>query len=305
MRPVGVRRPVASCAPAAPVVRTAFRRRRVPVRPEQAPLRTLRQPRFHPPRCAKLMETLPVGVICRRTGLASLRPATEHEFGPGAPRPCLAAHRNSGSGDSLENSLRAGNVYFFRPCACGHRWSRPSVSMHKPIAIGLLRQDWKPGGRSDPARLVQPPGIARRRREQRSSAPMRRLPIVPYGALARHSPLDMIELTRKGETAMPTSGSSRRAFIKAMGVVAATCGRAADVDAQDYKPQDQKKLTQAAARYQDHPKENESCGNCPYFVFPKSCVVVEGEVSAFGWCPMYTRFSPLDRGGHASGMPGP
>ena len=34
-----VRRPVASCAPAAPVVRTAFRRRRVPVRPEQAPLR--------------------------------------------------------------------------------------------------------------------------------------------------------------------------------------------------------------------------------------------------------------------------
>jgi hypothetical protein len=115
----------------------------------------------------------------------------------------------------------------------------------------------------------------------------------------------MIELTRKGETAMPTSGSSRRAFIKAMGVVAATCGRAADVDAQDYKPQDQKKLTQAAARYQDHPKENESCGNCPYFVFPKSCVVVEGEVSAFGWCPMYTRFSPLDRGGHASGMPGP
>ena len=67
---------------------------------------------------------------------------------------------------------------------------------------------------------------------------------------------------------------------------------------QDYKPQDQKKLTQAAARYQDHPKENESCGNCPYFVFPKSCVVVEGEISAFGWCPIYTTFSPLDRGAH-------
>jgi hypothetical protein len=37
------------------------------------------------------------------------------------------------------------------------------------------------------------------------------------------------------------------------------------------------KLTQAAARYQDHPKENQSCGNCPYFVFPNGCVVVEGE----------------------------
>ena len=99
---------------------------------------------------------------------------------------------------------------------------------------------------------------------------------------------------------MPTSGSSRRAFIKTIGAVAAaTCGRAAAAKAQDYKPQDQKKLSQAAARYQDHPKENQSCGNCPYFVFPNICVVVEGEISAFGWCPMYTTFPPLDRGGHA------
>ena len=100
---------------------------------------------------------------------------------------------------------------------------------------------------------------------------------------------------------MPTSGSSRRAFINnTMGVVvaAATCGRAAAAKAQEYKPQDQKKLTQAAARYQDQPKGNESCGNCPYFVFPKSCVVVEGEISAIGWCPMYTTFAPHDRGGH-------
>ncbi len=100
---------------------------------------------------------------------------------------------------------------------------------------------------------------------------------------------------------MPTIESSRRAFIKTMGVVAAaaTCGRAAAPKAQDYKPQDQKKLTQAAARYQDYPQGNESCGSCPYFVFPKSCVVVEGEISATGWCPMYTAFSPLDRGAHA------
>ena len=68
---------------------------------------------------------------------------------------------------------------------------------------------------------------------------------------------------------MPTFGSSRRAFIKTMGVVAAaTCGRAAAAKAQDYKPQDQKKLTQAAARYQDHPKGNEICASCPYFVVP-------------------------------------
>jgi hypothetical protein len=98
---------------------------------------------------------------------------------------------------------------------------------------------------------------------------------------------------------MPTSGSSRRAFIKTVGAVtAAACGRTAAAEAQDYKAQDQKKLTQAAARYQDHPKENESCGSCPYFVFPNTCVVVEGEIGPLGWCPIYTTFSPLDRGAH-------
>ncbi len=112
---------------------------------------------------------------------------------------------------------------------------------------------------------------------------------------------DIIEPKYEGGTAMPTSGSSRRIFfIKTIGAVAAaTCGRLAAAKAQDYKPQEQKKLTQAAARYQDQPKGNESCGNCPYFALPKSCVLVEGEISAFGWCPMYTTFSPQDRGAHA------
>ena len=100
---------------------------------------------------------------------------------------------------------------------------------------------------------------------------------------------------------MPACGSSRRAFVRSIGVAAAAaaCGRAAAGKAQDYKPQDQKKLTQAAARYQDHPKENENCASCPYFIIPSSCVVVDGEISANGWCPMYTMFSPLDRGAHA------
>jgi hypothetical protein len=99
---------------------------------------------------------------------------------------------------------------------------------------------------------------------------------------------------------MPTSGSSRRAFITTVGVVAvaATCGRAAAAKAQEYKPQDQKKLTQAAAKYQDHPNGNDACGVCPYFQFPKSCVVVEGDISAMGWCRIFTTFTPLDRGAH-------
>jgi hypothetical protein len=94
---------------------------------------------------------------------------------------------------------------------------------------------------------------------------------------------------------MPASGSSRRAFIKTVGVAAAaaTCAKA-----QEYKPQPQKKLTQAAARYQGSPKGNEACGTCPYFEFPRSCVVVEGEISPSGWCPIYTTFVPVDRGAH-------
>jgi hypothetical protein len=84
-----------------------------------------------------------------------------------------------------------------------------------------------------------------------------------------------------------------------MGVVAAaaTCGAAA-AKAQEYKPQVQKKLTHAAARYQDHPNGNEACGTCPYFIFPKSCAVVEDEISPSGWCPIYTTFAPADRGAH-------
>lgn len=99
---------------------------------------------------------------------------------------------------------------------------------------------------------------------------------------------------------MMGSGSSRRVFIKAMGCAAAA---AVSAQAQEYKPQEQKKLTKAAARYQATPKGNESCGTCPYFQFPKSCVVVEGDVSVEGWCPIYTSFSPLDRGAHAAGKP--
>src|ERR1700678_3000495 len=97
-----------------------------------------------------------------------------------------------------------------------------------------------------------------------------RLPVLSCASIGWSWHYAIIGPKCEGGTAMPTSGSSRRAFFKTMGAVAAaaTCGRAAAAEAQDYKPQDQKKLTQAAARYQDHPKENESCGNCPYFVFP-------------------------------------
>ena len=99
---------------------------------------------------------------------------------------------------------------------------------------------------------------------------------------------------------MPIAGPlSRRAAFKTIGAAAAaTCGLAANGKAQEYKPQEQTKLTKAAAKYQDLPSGDELCAGCPYFILPGSCVVVEGEVSPTGWCPMFTTFSPLDRGAH-------
>src|SRR4051794_15382808 len=92
---------------------------------------------------------------------------------------------------------------------------------------------------------------------------------------------------------------SRRAAVKALGAaVAASCCLAGKARAQSYKPQEQTKLTKAAAHYQDQPKGNELCAGCPYFIQPSGCVVVEGEISPGGWCPIYTTFSPMDRGAH-------
>ena len=93
--------------------------------------------------------------------------------------------------------------------------------------------------------------------------------------------------------------TSRRAAIGAIGAAAAfACGLTRAARAQDYHPQAQTKLTQVAAHYQGGPRGDESCGSCPYFIAPKGCVAVEGDISPNGWCPIYTRFSPLDRGAH-------
>ena len=98
---------------------------------------------------------------------------------------------------------------------------------------------------------------------------------------------------------MPMDKMSRRTAVTKIGVAAlAGCGLARQAVAQDYHPQQQSQLTKAAARYQDQPRNSESCASCPYFKVPNGCVVVQGEVSANGWCPMYTQFSPMDRGAH-------
>ena len=47
------------------------------------------------------------------------------------------------------------------------------------------------------------------------------------------------------------------------------------------------KISQAAAEYQPTPKGMFSCAVCTFFIKPKSCKVVDGEVSATGWCKLF------------------
>lgn len=47
------------------------------------------------------------------------------------------------------------------------------------------------------------------------------------------------------------------------------------------------KMTREQAQYQDMPNAIYSCGNCSLFEKPKSCKVVEGDVSEDGWCKAF------------------
>jgi hypothetical protein len=44
------------------------------------------------------------------------------------------------------------------------------------------------------------------------------------------------------------------------------------------------KQSKQAAEYQDNPKGIQMCATCTLFVAPRSCKVVEGDISPNGWC---------------------
>ena len=76
--------------------------------------------------------------------------------------------------------------------------------------------------------------------------------------------------------------NSRRKIIWAVvaGIPAARLFRMAPARASD-------KMTRQQAEYQDTPKDIYSCATCTLFEAPKSCKVVEGEVSRDGWCKAF------------------
>jgi hypothetical protein len=47
------------------------------------------------------------------------------------------------------------------------------------------------------------------------------------------------------------------------------------------------KVSQAAARYQDRPKNGMSCAACALYRPPAACAVVAGPISRNGWCRFF------------------
>jgi hypothetical protein len=47
------------------------------------------------------------------------------------------------------------------------------------------------------------------------------------------------------------------------------------------------KFSRAAAQYQDTPHGGLNCVGCTFFRRPRSCQVVEGDISPNGWCRLF------------------
>ena len=50
----------------------------------------------------------------------------------------------------------------------------------------------------------------------------------------------------------------------------------------------QQKAAKTMVQYQDSPKGGHQCSTCSNFVSPASCKVVDGKISAHGWCSIWT-----------------
>jgi hypothetical protein len=79
-----------------------------------------------------------------------------------------------------------------------------------------------------------------------------------------------------------TVDRSRRTVMRAVvsGVSAGLLSRMARAEASE-------KMTRQQAEYQGTPNSIYSCAVCTLFEKPKSCKVVEGEVSPDGWCKAF------------------
>jgi hypothetical protein len=74
----------------------------------------------------------------------------------------------------------------------------------------------------------------------------------------------------------------RRELLRAL-VFAASAGLAAAAE----PASTQTKMSKQDAEYQDTPKDIRMCATCTLFEAPRSCKVVEGDISPNGWCKVF------------------
>ena len=78
----------------------------------------------------------------------------------------------------------------------------------------------------------------------------------------------------------------RRAFFRGAATIAAAAAAATVIPIKVARAQ---KASKESLKYQDTPKNGQECDACVYWQPPKSCVLVEGDISPKGWC---TAFNP-------------
>lgn len=77
--------------------------------------------------------------------------------------------------------------------------------------------------------------------------------------------------------------SRRRALTRGIGFVAGAAALFAAVR------QAAAKMAPKAAAYQDTPKGDQECSNCSLFQAPKACQLIDGDISASGWCKYWVK----------------
>jgi hypothetical protein len=78
-------------------------------------------------------------------------------------------------------------------------------------------------------------------------------------------------------------GVTRRAVLSGGG----SCAGAATLLALGITGAAAAKLSQTAVAYQTSPKGNLKCETCAVFQSPDACQLVDGTISAEGWCKVY------------------
>jgi len=80
---------------------------------------------------------------------------------------------------------------------------------------------------------------------------------------------------------------SRRNLLRTAPILAGGCALLATALIAD-RAQAANLISQAAAGYQTIPQNGAQCDVCKLFVPPISCTLVQGNISAQGWCKYFT-----------------